>query len=67
MRLPMVNSSKFRMEQNRDDDHQEDAPHFTFLKFMKRLIWYNWGMIITKNYSLFLMSSNVKNFDLKLI
>ena len=25
----MVNSSEFDMMHNRDDDHQEDAPHFT--------------------------------------
>ena len=29
----MVISSEFRMEQNRDDDHREDAPHFTILKY----------------------------------
>ena len=28
----MVIWSEFRMEQNRDDDHREDAPHFTILK-----------------------------------
>ena len=27
--FPMVISSEFRIEQNRDDDHREDAPHFT--------------------------------------
>ena len=26
--FPMVISSDFRMGQHRDDDHQEDAPHF---------------------------------------
>ena len=26
--FPMVISSEFRMEQHRDDDHQEDVPHF---------------------------------------
>ena len=25
----MVISSEFRLRQNRDDDHREDAPHFT--------------------------------------
>ena len=28
--FPMAISSEFRMKQNRDDDHPEDAPHFTF-------------------------------------
>ena len=28
----MVISSDFRMEQNRDDDHREDAPRFTISK-----------------------------------
>ena len=27
--FPMVISSDLRMGQHRDDDHQEDAPHFT--------------------------------------
>ena len=27
--FPVVISSEFRMEQYRDDDHREDAPHFT--------------------------------------
>ena len=26
--FPMVISSEFRMDQHRDDDHREDAPHF---------------------------------------
>ena len=28
--FPLVISSEFRMRQNRDGDHREDAPHFTF-------------------------------------
>ena len=28
MRLPTVIWSEFEMGQDRDDDHQEDAPHF---------------------------------------
>ena len=27
--VPMVISSDFHMDQHRDDDHQEDAPHFS--------------------------------------
>ena len=28
--FPMVILSEFRMRKCRDDDHKEDAPHFTF-------------------------------------
>ena len=28
--FPMVISSDFRMGKHRDDDHEEDAPYFTF-------------------------------------
>ena len=40
----MVISSKFRMAQYRDDDHQEDAPHFisTFQRNYTERVTRNW-------------------------
>ena len=33
----MAISSEFRIGQHRDDDHEEDAPYFTFWKFSENL------------------------------
>ena len=33
--FPIVISSELGMGQNRDDDHQEDAPHFTYARYTR--------------------------------
>ena len=46
--FPMVIWSEFRMEQHRDDDHQEDTPYFNILK-----LFIKWHLLVTNSMSMF--------------
>ena len=53
--FPMVIWSEFRSGWYRDDDHREDAPHFSCSKFLRKikLVWLNFhtekGQVFLKN------------------